>query len=125
MDYKNILIVIFICIIVVLLAIIASFVINDDTDSNEIVIKNNNTTTLEENKSIQDSVDIKKESKESSQHTPKQESASSDNSTPDVDSSGITREVANQYGYTYTEEHGGHYIGSNDRWDEENQCYHD
>ena len=123
---------IFIGIIIILLTIIGSFVINDDNDSKDVFIKNNN-STLKENESIQNSVNTKDTSdtnnQESSQPTVKQKSqeslASGNKSTPDVDSSGITREVANQYGYTYTEEHGGHYIGYNDRWDEENQCYHD
>lgn len=52
-------------------------------------------------------------------------SDSSDYSGPAVDSSGITREEAEEYGYTYTPEHGGHYIGSHDAWDEEAGVYHD
>nr|WP_295000915.1 hypothetical protein [uncultured Methanobrevibacter sp.] len=44
---------------------------------------------------------------------------------PEVDSSGVTKEEAKKYGYTYTEEHGGHYIGSNDHWDENAGVYHD
>ena len=44
---------------------------------------------------------------------------------PSVDSSGITREEADYYGFTYTSDHGGHYIGYNDHWDENAGCYHD
>lgn len=44
---------------------------------------------------------------------------------PAVDSSGITREEADEMGYRYTSEHGGHYIGSNDHWDPKNGSYHD
>ena len=50
---------------------------------------------------------------------------SSDDSRPAVDSSGITREEADYYGWEYTSDHGGHYIGSNDAWDEEAGVYHD
>ena len=52
-------------------------------------------------------------------------SKSSDYYGPEVDSSGITRQEAKKYGYTYTSEHGGHYIGSNDKWDEKAGVYHD
>lgn len=52
-------------------------------------------------------------------------SSSSSSSGPAVDSSGITREEAEEYGWTYTPEHGGHYIGSHDAWDEEAGVYHD
>ncbi len=51
--------------------------------------------------------------------------SSSDSYGPEVDSGGITREEAEKYGYTYTSEHGGHYIGSHDTWDEEAGVYHD
>ena len=51
--------------------------------------------------------------------------SSSESYRPDVDSSGITREQADKFGYTYTNEHGGHYIGSNDHWDEKAGVYHD
>lgn len=44
---------------------------------------------------------------------------------PEVDSSGITREEADYWGWEYTSEHGGHYIGSNDHWDENAGMYHD
>lgn len=52
-------------------------------------------------------------------------SSSSSSSGPAVDSSGITREEAEEYGWKYTPEHGGHYIGSHDAWDEEAGVYHD
>lgn len=44
---------------------------------------------------------------------------------PAVDSSGITREEADKYGWKYTNKHGGHYIGSRDHWDEKAGVYHD
>ncbi len=44
---------------------------------------------------------------------------------PEVDSGGITREEADYWGWEYTSEHGGHYIGSNDHWDENAGMYHD
>lgn len=52
-------------------------------------------------------------------------SSSSEDNRPEVDSSGITRQQADKYGYTYTTEHGGHYIGYNDHWDEKAGVYHD
>ena len=52
-------------------------------------------------------------------------SSSSEDTRPEVDSSGITRQQADKYGYTYTTEHGGHYIGYNDHWDEKAGVYHD
>lgn len=52
-------------------------------------------------------------------------SSSSSSIGPDVDSGGITREQAEEFGYTYTTDHGGHYIGPNDRWDENAGVYHD
>ena len=52
-------------------------------------------------------------------------SSSSQDYRPEVDSSGITRQQADEFGYTYTTEHGGHYIGSNDHWDEKAGVYHD
>ena len=52
-------------------------------------------------------------------------SSGNENYRPAVDSGGITREVADKYGYEYTTDHGGHYIGKNDRWDEKAGVYHD
>lgn len=51
--------------------------------------------------------------------------SSSEDYRPAVDSDGITREEADEYGWEYTSDHGGHYIGSNDAWDEEAGVYHD
>lgn len=51
-------------------------------------------------------------------------SSSSDN-RPAVDSGGITREEADYWGWKYTTDHGGHYIGSHDHWDEKAGMYHD
>ena len=47
------------------------------------------------------------------------------NYRPAVDSGGVTREIADKYGYEYTTDHGGHYIGKNDHWDEKAGVYHD
>ena len=44
---------------------------------------------------------------------------------PAVDSGGITREEADYWGWEYTTEHGGHYRGSRDHWDENAGMYHD
>ena len=44
---------------------------------------------------------------------------------PEVDSTGITREEADKYGWTYTTDHGGHYRGVGDHWDEKAGIYHD
>ena len=44
---------------------------------------------------------------------------------PAVDSEGITREEADYYGWKYTSQHGGHYIGPHDHWDENAGVYHD
>lgn len=52
-------------------------------------------------------------------------SSSSSIDGPAVDSKGITKEEAAYWGWTYTPEHGGHYIGYADHWDEEAGCYHD
>lgn len=50
---------------------------------------------------------------------------SSNNERPDVDSSGVTREQADKYGYRFTTDHGGHYVGTLDSWDSNAGCYHD
>lgn len=42
-----------------------------------------------------------------------------------ADSGGITREIADKYGYEYTTDYGGRYIGKNDHWDEKAGVYHD
>lgn len=52
-------------------------------------------------------------------------SSSQEDYRPDVDSGGITREEADYWGWEYTTEHGGHYIGSHDHWDEKAGVYHD
>ncbi len=53
------------------------------------------------------------------------DSSSQSEYRPAVDSGGITREQADYYGYRYTPEHGGHYIGYLDHWDENAGVYHD
>jgi len=52
-------------------------------------------------------------------------SSSQSDYRPAVDSDGITREEADYYGWKYTSDHGGHYIGSHDHWDENAGVYHD
>lgn len=62
------------------------------------------------------------------EQAPAQESTSSsseDELRPAVDSTGITREQADYYGWRYTTEHGGHYRGYHDHWDENAGIYHD
>ena len=62
----------------------------------------------------------------SSQNTESQSSqSSSEDYRPAVDSSGITREEADKYGWRYTTAHGGHYRGYGDHWDEKAGFYHD
>ena len=59
-----------------------------------------------------------------SSHSSTTSSSQSDN-RPAVDSGGITREEADYWGWEYTTEHGGHYIGAHDHWDEKAGVYHD
>ena len=82
------------------------------------------------NSSLSSNLEIKEKvtevQKSVSSSTSSSSSSSSSNSIgPAVDSGGVTREQAQQYGWTYTSEHGGHYIGVNDRWDEKAGVYHD
>lgn len=65
------------------------------------------------------------EQKSSSTSYSTSSSTSNDYYGPDVDSGGITREQAQAYGWSYTSEHGGHYIGPHDHWDENAGVYHD
>ena len=51
--------------------------------------------------------------------------SSNEDYRPAVDSSGITREEADKYGWRYTTAHGGHYRGYGDHWDEKAGIYHD
>ncbi len=131
MDKKNIIIFILVIVVIILAsALISGALVSKPDNNDDINITNNvtNNTTENSSENVAETTITKDTSSVKSQHTVKQESQKSSNSSdigPDVDSSGITREVANKYGYTYTEEHGGHYIGYNDAWDEENQCYHD
>lgn len=131
MDKKNIIIFILVIVVIILASVLISGALVSKPDNNDdINITNNvtNNTTGNSSENVAETTITKDTSSVKSQHTVKQESQKSSDSSdigPDVDSSGITREVANKYGYTYTEEHGGHYIGYNDAWDEENQCYHD
>ena len=82
------------------------------------------------NSSLSSNLEIKEKvtevQKSVSSSTSSSSSSSSSNSIgPAVDSGGITREHAQQYGWTYTSEHGGHYIGPHDHWDEKAGVYHD
>ena len=83
----------------------------------------NNTT---QKLTIKEEVAETSSSDQSSANSNYQSSHSShEDSRPAVDSGGITREEADKYGWTYTTEHGGHYIGSHDHWDEKAGMYHD
>lgn len=88
--------------------------------------KFNSTSTTQKLKI--DEVVVEAQSVSSTQYSSSGSSHSSSSSNsygPEVDSGGITREEAEKYGYTYTSEHGGHYIGSHDHWDENAGVYHD
>ena len=61
----------------------------------------------------------------SSSNTVSSSKSSQEEYRPDVDSGGITREEADYWGWQYTPDHGGHYIGSRDHWDENAGMYHD
>ena len=76
------------------------------------------------NSSLLDNLEIKQKIVEVQKET--SSSSSSDSPIgPEVDSGGVTREQAEKFGYTYTTEHGGHYIGPYDHWDEKAGVYHD
>ena len=71
-------------------------------------------------------VDEPVESQQSSESYAEESSSSSQNDyRPAVDSGGVTREEADYWGWQYTPEHGGHYHGSRDAWDEKAGVYHD
>ena len=77
-------------------------------------------------------IEIKEELEEtnsyqSESHSTKSYSSQSNSQEyrPAVDSGGITREEADYWGWQYTPEHGGHYHGSRDHWDENAGVYHD
>ena len=80
----------------------------------------NNTTQNLEVKEV-----VKEEEPTVSYESYSSTSSSDDYYGPEVDSGGVTREEAKKYGWTYTSEHGGHYIGSLDHWDEKAGMYHD
>lgn len=81
-------------------------------------ITSNNTTniTLNTNDSNNSTSELKSNSNNSK---------NSANNRPAVDSNGVTKKETDYYGWTYTDKHGGHYIGKNDHWDEDAQRYHD
>ena len=90
--------------------------VNCTYGGNENYTANSTNQTLKINeKPVEESADVEYNSY----------SSSSEDTRPEVDSSGITRQQADKYGYTYTTEHGGHYIGYNDHWDEKAGVYHD
>ncbi|WP_455645544.1 hypothetical protein [Methanosphaera sp.] len=105
-------------IIVVLIICTTIYTINTNTQETNnnttlnTTTNNTNNTTNTTNNSTKKTSTTKSNSKSSTYR-------------PAVDSDGITREVADQMGYRYTTAHGGHYIGTNDHWDEAAQCYHD
>lgn len=72
-------------------------------------------------------VDEPVESQQSSESYAEESSSSSSQNDyrPAVDSGGVTREEADYWGWQYTPEHGGHYHGSRDAWDEKAGVYHD
>ena len=72
-------------------------------------------------------VDEPVESPQSSESYAEESSASSSQNDyrPAVDSGGVTRQEADYWGWQYTPEHGGHYHGSRDAWDEKAGVYHD
>ncbi len=98
-----------------------NYTVNIYYDGNENFTNSNTTQTL---KIIEEFVKSTSSST-TSQSTNTNNHQESNSYGPEIDSSGITREQAMEYGYTYTPEHGGHYIGSNDRWDENAGVYHD
>ena len=92
------------------------YTVNCTYGGNENYAANTTNQTLKINeKPVEESADVEYNSY----------SSSSEDTRPEVDSSGITRQQADKYGYTYTTEHGGHYIGSHDHWDEKAGVYHD
>ena len=125
MENKN-LIIICITIIICVVAICGTLIY---ITGNHIENQTNNTTTNNTtiNTTANNTTDNTTNStttttkKTTSQH---KSSNSGSSDRPAVDSSGITREQADYFGYRYTTAHGGHYIGSNDHWDEQAQCYH-
>ena len=96
--------------------------VNVTYGGNENYTANNTTQKL----TIKEEIAETSSSDQSSANSNYQSSQSSyEDSRPAVDSGGITREEADKYGWTYTTEHGGHYIGSHDHWDEKAGMYHD
>ena len=85
-----------------------NYTVNIYYDGNENFTNSNTTQTL---KIIEEFVKSTSSST-TSQSTNTNNHQESNSYGPEIDSSGIT-------------EHGGHYIGSNDRWDENAGVYHD
>ncbi|RAP43561.1 hypothetical protein [uncultured Methanosphaera sp.] len=120
---------IIICITLIICVVIVCGTLIYITENHVENQTNNTTANMTTNNTVNNTTDnatsnatTKKTTKTTSQH----KSSDSDNSNrPAVDSDGITREEADYFGYRYTTAHGGHYIGSNDHWDEQAQCYHD
>lgn len=94
------------------------YTVNCTYGGNENYTGNNTTQKLEIKEEVVETEPVEEQYSSSSHSSPY-------DGLPEVDSSGVTKEEAEKYGYTYTEEHGGHYIGSNDHWDENAGVYHD
>lgn len=94
------------------------YAVNCTYGGNENYTGNNTTQKLEIKEEVVETEPVEEQYSSSSHSSPY-------DGLPEVDSSGITKEEAEKYGFTYTEEHGGHYIGSNDHWDENAGVYHD
>lgn len=94
------------------------YAVNCTYGGNENYTWNNTTQNLEIKEEVVETEPVEEQYSSRSHSSPY-------DGLPEVDSSGVTKEEAEKYGYTYTEEHGGHYIGSNDHWDENASVYHD
>ena len=79
-------------------------------DGNENFTNTNTTQTITIIKEIVKSTS----SSTTSPSTTSPNNQKSDSYGSEIDSGGVTREQAMEYGWTYTSEHGGHYIGSHD-----------
>ena len=100
-----------------------NYTVNCTYGGNENYTGNTASQKLTIEKSVEESVQQQSSSSYASSSSSSQSSQS--NYRPAVDSGGITREEADYYGWQYTPEHGGHYHGSRDAWDEKAGMYHD
>ena len=112
---------IIICITLIICVVIVCGTLIYITENHVENQTNNTTTNITTNNTVNNTTD----NATSNATTKKSTSQYKSSNRPAVDSDGITREEADYFGYRYTTAHGGHYIGSNDHWDEQAQCYHD